>query len=287
MLGELIEDHNGNHVVQLCLTALPVEAVDFILEELEVNLLHYCKHQYGCRVIQSFFTRGFPSSARIIAKMVASLVELAQNQFGNYVIQNLLEKSKTPGVNQQAFLAVIENIVSLSKHSFGSHVIEKVLEEGDPSQRYALVESVIGSTRTHPSDLKTTLFEIVCDKFGNYVVQKVLDYCDTPQRDFIVERLQAVSERIRHQQNYSRHVYSFIENGFKNVPQPKQKNARNQKPATYHHSQQQQHHTPHHTHHTHHTHHHHPPPAHYPPTQQQQQQPIYTTAAPAYRPYPT
>ena len=68
------------------------------------------------------------------------------------------------------FNAVIKNLLSLSKHSFGSHVIEKVLKEGDHLQRKEVVESVIGTTRYHEYDLKSTLYDISCDKFGNYVV---------------------------------------------------------------------------------------------------------------------
>ncbi len=163
MLPELIEDHNGNHVIQLCLMNLGLPHIEFILQNLEERLITYCQHQYGCRVIQSFFKREFPSTPKIIQKMTDELLVLARNQYGNYVIQNLLEYSKenhqgVHRVNDSAFSAVVKNIIGLSKHSFGSHVIEKVLKESDIIQRRHLVETVIGTTRYHPLDLKSTLF---------------------------------------------------------------------------------------------------------------------------------
>lgn len=79
MLQDLIEDHNGNHVIQLCLLILPIDAIDFILYNIEENLIHYCQHQYGCRVVQSFFKRDFPRSEQIITKMTSELLVLARN----------------------------------------------------------------------------------------------------------------------------------------------------------------------------------------------------------------
>lgn len=117
------------------------------------------------------------------------------------------------------FDAIIRNMIPLSKHSYGSHVIEKALKAGDDKQIYDVCEKVIGTTRGNENNLKTTLYDVTCDKYGNYVVQKILEHCLGSQRQYIVNVLQSVSDQIRGQQNYSRHVYKFIENDFKFIPE--------------------------------------------------------------------
>ena len=115
------------------------------------------------------------------------------------------------------FDAIIRNMIPLSKHSYGSHVIEKALKAGNNEQIYDICEKVIGTTRGNENNFKTTLYDVTCDKYGNYVVQKILEHCLGSQRQYIVNVLQSVSDQIRGQQNYSRHVYKFIENDFKFV----------------------------------------------------------------------
>ena len=50
-------------------------------------------HQYGCRVIQRIFEYCTnDEKEKILAEIYERVIDLCQDQFGNYVIQHIIEK---------------------------------------------------------------------------------------------------------------------------------------------------------------------------------------------------
>jgi hypothetical protein len=69
---------------------------------------------------------------------------LIQDQYGNYVIQHLLEKGKPE--DRDALLARIRgNMVTLSTHKFASNVIEKCISFCAPNIRRELIGEILES----------------------------------------------------------------------------------------------------------------------------------------------
>jgi hypothetical protein len=138
-------------------------------------------------------------------------VQLTQDQYGNYVIQHVLEH----GTNAERTAIISQlapHIVALSQNKFASNVVEKCLLHGSPQQRVALVEGILNSPgpRAHPQPSSSSgsvsgeegeggfdaaaaaaaaedaeadpLYKMMKDQFGNYVVQKVLEVRPEPGR---------------------------------------------------------------------------------------------------------
>lgn len=69
-------------------------------------------------------------------------LNLIQDQYGNYVIQHVLEKGK-PADKAVIVSKVRGQVLQLSKHKFASNVVEKCVAYGSKRDRSLLIEEVI------------------------------------------------------------------------------------------------------------------------------------------------
>lgn len=101
---------------------------------------------------------------RIIKIISDNCLEIAQNPFGNYAIQYLLESW-----NLNEFPSIIDilisNIAMLSIQKFSSNVSEKVIEYVPQCKRNALFNELF-----NPIHLKS----IIKSKYGQYVLKKAV-----------------------------------------------------------------------------------------------------------------
>lgn len=109
---------------------------------------------------------------------------LVQDQYGNYVIQHILERGK-PAEKSLVVSKVMGQVLQLSKHKFASNVVEKCVAYGSSLDRQKLIEEVI----TTKPDGTSPLAMMMKDQFANYVVQKMLDVVDGEQRDVLVAKI--------------------------------------------------------------------------------------------------
>lgn len=71
-----------------------------------------------------------------------STSQLVQDQYGNYVIQHILEHGK-PQDKALIISKVIGHTLQLSKHKFASNVVEKCVAYGSPKDRETLINEVL------------------------------------------------------------------------------------------------------------------------------------------------
>ena len=103
--------------------------------------------------------------------MIIVLIDLCQDQYGNYVIQHLLETRK--GENCTEIYDALKNrIFDMSIHKFASNVIERCLHFGTKDQKDDLINEIVSKD----DNVHDSLITLVKDKFGNYVVQKMIEY---------------------------------------------------------------------------------------------------------------
>ncbi|KAL4250611.1 hypothetical protein AB1N83_014074 [Pleurotus pulmonarius] len=112
---------------------------------------------------------------------------LAQDPYGNYVVQYILD------LNDSRFSdAVIRqfqgNVCALSVQKFSSNVIEKCVRLAEHSTRKMLIEEFLKRSR---------LEKLLRDSYGNYCVQTALDYAEPNQRALLVEGIRPVLPLIR------------------------------------------------------------------------------------------
>ncbi|KAK4277940.1 hypothetical protein QN277_015857 [Acacia crassicarpa] len=201
-----VRDQNGNHVIQKCIECVPEDAIHFIVSTFYDQVVTLSTHPYGCRVIQRVLEHCHdPKTQQIMMdEILQSVCMLAQDQYGNYVVQHVLEYGK-PHERSAIVTQLTGQIVQMSQQKFASNVIEKCLTFGTPTERQALVNEMLGST-----DENEPLQVMMKDPFANYVVQKVLETCDDQQLELILNRIKVHLNALK-KYTYGKHIVARVE----------------------------------------------------------------------------
>ena len=144
----------------------------------------------------------------MLKKIYIHINELILDQYGNYVIQYILENNKGNNDLNEIYQALNGHIYEYSLHKFASNVIEKALNFGDEKQKKQIIDEIILlDEKEIQNDIIITLVQ---DKFGNYVIQKILEYSDPVTRQKIVQKISKKENLIKNE-GFSKHVISFIQ----------------------------------------------------------------------------
>nr|XP_043627651.1 pumilio homolog 5-like [Erigeron canadensis] len=201
-----VRDQNGNHVIQKCIESIPTENIKFVILSFRGQVAALSKHPYGCRVIQRVLEHATDElhSQFIVDEILESVYDLAQDQYGNYVTQYVLEGGK-PEERSQTIHKLAGHIVQLSQHKFASNVIEKCLEYSESDAKEILIQEIIGD-----ADGNDNLLLMVKDQFANYVVQKVLQTCSAQQREVLLGRIKGHLNSLK-KYTYGKHIVARFE----------------------------------------------------------------------------
>lgn len=178
-----VHDQNGNHVIQKCIESVPAEKVGFIIYSFRGQVATLSSHPYGCRVIQRVLEHCSDEQICrwIVDEVLESACDLAQDPYGNYVAQHVLEMGKSYE-RGQIINRLAGKFVEMSQHKYASNVVEKCLKYGDSSERNLIIEEIV----VQPSN-DDALLKMMKDQFGNYVVQKIFDMGNDKQKDILLK----------------------------------------------------------------------------------------------------
>ncbi|CAJ2678890.1 pumilio homolog 2-like [Trifolium pratense] len=201
-----VRDQNGNHVIQKCIECVPEDAIDFIISTFFDQVVTLSTHPYGCRVIQRVLEHceSATTQQKVMDEILVAVSMLAQDQYGNYVVQHVLEHGK-PHERSTIIKELAGRIVQMSQQKFASNVVEKCLTFSGPSERQILVSEMLGTT-----DENEPLQAMMKDQFANYVVQKVLETCDDHQRELILSRIKVHLNALK-KYTYGKHIVARVE----------------------------------------------------------------------------
>ncbi|RZR72757.1 hypothetical protein BHM03_00016582 [Ensete ventricosum] len=201
-----VRDQNGNHVIQKCIECVPQEKIQFIIESFFGHVVALSTHPYGCRVIQRVLEHcDDPKTQSIMMDEIRqSVCILAQDQYGNYVIQHVLQHGRQEE-RSDIISQLTGQIVKMSQQKYASNVVEKCLTYGTPEERQLLINEILGST-----DENEPLQVMMKDQFANYVVQKVLETCDDQNRELILSRIKVHLNALK-RYTYGKHIVTRVE----------------------------------------------------------------------------
>ena len=144
------------------------------------NIYFICQDQSNCRNIQDQLEQNKNDVKYIqnfIEQIKPNLINIMMHQFGNYVIQKLLEiliyqENKTLFTEIMIILDKNNSLYSISINNYGTRVIQKTLEK--------LIESGYNKIETMEINnciknlIANHLYDLCRDKNGNHVYQKLL-----------------------------------------------------------------------------------------------------------------
>ncbi|KAK0615811.1 armadillo-type protein [Bombardia bombarda] len=198
---ELIQDLNGNHVIQKCLNKLSAVDATFIFEAVGKHCVDVGTHRHGCCVLQRCIDHADgQQKVWLIDCITQHAVTLVQDPFGNYVVQYIID------LNEQTFTEPLVRqfggrIPQLSRHKFSSNVVEKCLRCAGDVSKDMIVNELLA-----PGEME----RLLRDSFANYVIQTALEYATPMMKHHLVENIRPHLPNIR-QTPYGRRIQAKIQ----------------------------------------------------------------------------
>ncbi|CUS22963.1 LAQU0S07e04192g1_1 [Lachancea quebecensis] len=190
----LINDLNGNHVVQKCIFKFPPSKFGFIIDAIVDgnNIVKISTHKHGCCVLQKLLSVcTLQQIFKISVKIVQFLRSLINDQFGNYIIQFLLDiKELDFYLLGEIYDKLSGELCQLSCLKFSSNVVEKFIKKiftilklalstASPARNSPVSEDVVAIAMKillNVIDIFTVnLNVLIRDNYGNYALQTLLD----------------------------------------------------------------------------------------------------------------
>ncbi|KAI4161670.1 MAG: hypothetical protein LQ342_004678 [Letrouitia transgressa] len=197
---DLIQDLNGNHVIQKCLNRLSPEDAQFIFDATGKHCIVVGTHRHGCCVLQRCIDHASGhQKAQLIDQIIQHAYALVQDPFGNYVLQYIVDLQEPAFTNPLCY-SFRTRIPLLSKQKFSSNVIEKCIRGAEPHVARSMIEEMLNANE---------LEKMLRDAFANYVVQTALDYADPEMKSRLIETIRPILPAIR-QTPYGRRIQGKI-----------------------------------------------------------------------------
>ncbi|CAK8571296.1 unnamed protein product [Lathyrus sativus] len=157
----LSKDVNGHRVVLSCLRNFPQEDTKIFLSIIATNSLSIARDKTGCCVIQycASHAQGEVKN-RLIDDIVLNAPLLAEDCYGNYVLQHLLSM-KIQRISGNLHRQLERRFVYLSCNKYGSNVVEKFFHDAGVH----LSEKIIAELLNSPN-----ISRLLVDQFRNYVI---------------------------------------------------------------------------------------------------------------------
>ncbi|KAK1418286.1 hypothetical protein QVD17_27429 [Tagetes erecta] len=194
----LIKDLNGNHVIQRCLQCLSNEDNKFIFEAASKFCVDIATHQHGCCVLQRCINHSTGKhQERLILEISANGLLLAQDAFGNYVVQSILEL-QIPCAVSMLTSQFEGNYVHLARQKFSSHVVEKCLSVLDDHSRSKIIRELLSATHFE---------QLLQDPHANYVVQTALRVAEGSLHNLLVKAIES-HKAVSRNSPYSKRIFS-------------------------------------------------------------------------------
>jgi len=192
----LIQDLNGNHVIQKCLHRMEPNANQFIYDAVAEHCVQVATHRHGCCVLQRCIDHGTMDQKRqLVEEIKNNGVVLVQDPFGNYVVQYALDLNIN-GLALDLMVQLEGQLYRLSKQKFSSNVVEKCLKAGDPNCVKRVMRELLLQTPDPyrepitlrpPEEAQMQILNLLQDSFGNYVIQTCLsEGAQQAPREYII-----------------------------------------------------------------------------------------------------
>ncbi|OUZ99312.1 Pumilio RNA-binding repeat [Macleaya cordata] len=163
----LMKDPNGNHVVQRCLQCLSSEDNKFIFDAAAKFCIDIATDRHGCCVLQKCISHSMGGRReKLVAEISIHGLFLAQDAYGNYVIQYIVEQLRIPSANATLHSQFQGNYVHLAMQKFSSNVVQKCLQYFNEENRIKIIHELL---------LSPQFEQLLQDPFANYVIQTALE----------------------------------------------------------------------------------------------------------------
>lgn len=127
--------------------------------------------------------------------------QLILDQYGNYVIQHILEHGEA--ANKSKIVSRLEGrVMMLSQHKFASNVVEKCVSNASSEERSRLIAEICQD--------EASLGSMIKDQYGNYVVQKMIETASDKDLGLLMGKIKHHANSL-HKFSYGKYILAKLE----------------------------------------------------------------------------
>ena len=183
-IKQLIIDLNGTQIIYKLITKSKNRKI--IEDCICKNIKEIALSKKGSNFLIKYFEFADEKDTLNIKKnILMNLKDIIMDQFGNYVIQHILLKTKSEIL--QNFVDEIKvNLILYSNNKFASNAVEKCFQNENIKNdviKLFMVKDIFNS--------------IILDKFGNYVAQRAIGAADDKDRKILIDLLKLIIPELK------------------------------------------------------------------------------------------
>ena len=189
---EICKNEYGSFVIQKILTYFNENYRYKINEIILNNLYELCIDMYGVCVVKKFInnTNNQIYCNILIKNIFINFYKIAKNNYGNYAIQNLIDKfyKNENFMNyllNLIFYNNINNFLDISINRFGSHIVEYLISKLGKSKKKKIFLDIFNNISNGNLIIKTIYF----NKYGKYVINKLLIGFEFEEKNYFIMKL--------------------------------------------------------------------------------------------------
>jgi len=164
-VNQAMQSPHANYILQKFIELAPSERLQFVVAEVQNDVLYVARHRFGCRILQRLLEHCKPwQTEQLIGKALADAAPLCRHQYGNFILQHILQYgSKT----QRSAVAdvILADVIRLSKHRLASHIVSCALINCSPEDVQRLTRAVLQD--------EVELYNLSRREYGSFVVREV------------------------------------------------------------------------------------------------------------------
>ncbi|CAD8201088.1 unnamed protein product [Paramecium octaurelia] len=198
-MRSLIYDSNGNYVIFKLLESYDKSKMEFLIPIVEESFHYMAQQIYGCKIIHKIIQQYPPNFiANLVKQSIANYSGLSQTEFGNYILQHILQFWIPSPEKTRLVQLVIQQFYQLSINKYASNTVERALEALSKSELITVLNWLLFRNQAQQQFqyVATNFVQLANHQFANYVIKKFLILIDQPMQQSILNYL------IKNQQEY-------------------------------------------------------------------------------------
>jgi hypothetical protein len=170
----------GTHVLEKMLSYFEDEFIKEIIDYVYNNFIELSYHINGICVVKKLLlmTHKKDLHQKLKNKIIENASNLIVHQYGNYVIQVIVENWEDSDLEDIINLYK-NNYIYLSKQKYSSNVVERIIEKNKINLEFYIKEICINNN----------LSELMRNNFGNYVVQKAVKLSSGKSQERLIREI--------------------------------------------------------------------------------------------------
>ena len=153
---------------------------NYLDKELIDNCINLCKEQNECRILQKKILENPKIVELIYPKIKDKIIELSNDQFGNYFIQKVIEYLKLEELEEILYNKISNQFRLLSLNQHGTRVIQKIFEKIINNDNLLNYYTLL---------LNPNLKDFIIDPNASHIIIKYVSLVKSPKNDFIIKFL--------------------------------------------------------------------------------------------------